>query len=1130
MIPPPLRRAALFLLLGAGVPVWAAPVLKNNYSLEDAGQVRAFETVMEPDSVVLYETGRERKATTRRTVTPEVLVRLENAAAAAAVAAQSGASAWRAAPVLADAVILTFPGKNGEALPAAEKLRGTKGVRGAEPLLARQQVKRWTPNEPYFAYNSANAGYQWHLKNTGQNGGVAGVDINVSAVWDNWRGGGIRIGILDDGLQTAHPDLSPNCDTVNDYDWNGNDNDPSPGSGDPHGTCCAGVAAGRGNNGIGICGAAPEAMLVGMRLIALASTDATESAAFLHRNDIIQVKSNSWGPDDTGKVIEGPGTLAAAALADAATNGRGGRGTLTFWAGGNGLASSDDSNFDGYANSIYVIATGAVNDDGAQASYSEPGANLLITGPSDGGGQGISTVDVTGSGGYNSGGGGNFTSADYTNDFGGTSSASPLAAGLAALLLQSNPNLGWRDVKEILIRSATKIQPADPGWFTNSAGFHFNDKYGAGLINAGTAIALATDWNDLGPVVAHEMNSPGGVAIPDNSAAGAVKTFTFTAAQDARVEQITLSVNITHNRRGQLQIELTSPSGTQCKLARPRPNDSGSGLVWTFTTPQFWGETSQGGWTLRVKDTVSGISGTLNSADLTLYGTGTSGVPAITSSSTSTGQTGSSFTFQTTATNAPTAWSADTLPAGLTLDTASGLISGMPTASGVYPVNLTATNAAGNGTGTLTITITIPPPGLADALEAPALTFFSSASPWFSETGVAHDNVDAAQSGTTPDGGTSSIQTMLSGPVTVSFWWQVSSEPSYDKLRFLVDGAEVQAISGTVNWTQVAHHLPAGSHTLRWSYEKDASATGGLDAGWLDTISFQSAIVPLTAAGLGTGFQEPALAAWFHLRSGSEIGWIATGGKVSETGNRNPPLTGAIVAGTPGVKSFDINFPASSVTLRTDIVDLTEFGNVRAEADVRTYTTSATNFETLDTLRLATEISSDAAAWSPGPDILPLRTGGNPDTLISLNTAGNNLYSHFVTAPGAVPAGTHYLRIAVTAVTDSPSEHVVLDNLRITGTQLTVDADADGFPAAEEAWFGTSDSDPASTPAPSLTRFAGTDRVTFPSVPGNAYLIESSTDLVTWTSSQVTATAATTTWDDPAEAAPRRKYYKVQKP
>jgi subtilisin-like proprotein convertase family protein len=1130
MSPPVLRCAALFFPFFAARVALAGPALANRYDVRDGGQWRSFEPAVESAGMALYETGRERKASSRRLVTSGVLVRLQNPAEAAAIAARSGARAWKPAAPLKDAVILSFDGNAGEALPAAEALRAMKGVLSADPILARQQTKRWTPNDPFFAYSASNAGYQWHLKNTGHNGGAAGIDIDVETVWDTWRGSGIRIAIIDDGLQTAHPDLAGNVDTVNDYDWNGSDDDPSPSLADIHGTGCAGLAAGRGDNAAGVCGAAPEATLVGLRLISGPSTDETESAAFLHRNDIIHVKNNSWGPDDDGDVIEGPGPLGTAALAEAAASGRGGRGTITLWAGGNGRANGDDSNFDGYANSIYVIATGAVTDGGTQADYSEPGANLLITTPSSGGAQATSTTDLTGSSGYNNGGGGDFVSADYTNRFGGTSAASPLAAGAVALLLQSNPNLGWRDVKEILARSATKNHAADAGWFTNAAGFHFNDKYGAGLINIEAAVNLAAGWASPGPMVSHTVSSPGAVAIPDNSAPGAEKTFVMTAANDVRVEQAAVAVDATHARRGQLEITLSSPAGTVSRLARPR-TDNRSGLAWTFTTPQFWGERSPGTWTLRVRDTANGNSGTLNSASLTLYGTGASGAPAITSSNTVEGQTGAAFTFQPAATNSPSSWSAASLPPGLTIDTATGLISGVPAVAGEYSAAITATNAAGSGSATLTITISGPPVSLAEALDAPELVFTGAGTSRTTQATVTQDGIDAARSGSISDGGSSSMQTSVTGPVTVAFWWQVSSEFDYDKLRFFVDGEEVRSISGNVTWTQMAHYVPAGLHTLRWSYEKDVNTVAGLDAGWVDVLTTQSSIVPLTPGGYGTGFQEPALNATLHLRSGAEIGWIAGGGKVAEAGNRSPPLTGAVVTGTPGVKSFDINNAA--VTLRTDIVDLSGFSDVGAEADVRTFTTSSTSFEAADSLRIYLELSGDALTWTDGPDILALRSGGigDSDTLIALNTGGTALYHRFTTPAGAVPAETRYARIVVSGATDGPSEHLVIDNLRLFGTLPVADADGDGFTAEIETWFGTSDADAGDAPSAMLALTGeGAAAISFPSVPGNDYAIDVSDDLVVWSTESITASAATTTWTDANGADAQRRYFKVRKP
>jgi subtilisin family serine protease len=150
-----------------------------------------------------------------------------------------------------------------------------------------------------------------------------------------------------------------------------------------------------------------------------------------------------------------------AALQNGATVGRGGLGSIWLWAAGNGGSVSDNSNYDGYANSIYTLAIAALNDSGARSAYSEPGANVLVCAPSNdtaAGHRGITTTT---------------TNSGYTHTFGGTSSATPLAAGVVALLLESRPQLGWRDVKEILIRSATKISPTHVDWMTNGAGFWF---------------------------------------------------------------------------------------------------------------------------------------------------------------------------------------------------------------------------------------------------------------------------------------------------------------------------------------------------------------------------------------------------------------------------------------------------------------------------------------------------------------------------------------------------------------------------------------------------------------------------------------------------------------------------------
>ncbi|MEM7808827.1 MAG: S8 family serine peptidase [Planctomycetota bacterium] len=278
------------------------------------------------------------------------------------------------------------------------------------PLEARQQSRRAIPNDTRF-------NDQWHLRNTGQSGGLVGADANITDVWDTYRGAGVTIGIVDDGLHFDHPDLAPQYVAADSFDFNDNDSIPFASSpGDFHGTSVAGIAAARGFDGAGVTGAAPEANLSGLRLISGPSNDSQEAGALSFNNQSIDIYSNSWGPFDDGRRIEGPGPLTLAAIEQTATEGRDGLGGIITWAGGNG-GDGDDSNRDGYANSRHTISVAAVNNFGVRSSYSEPGANHLVTAYSSGGSRGTTTTD--GSNGF-------------TNSFGGTSSATPLVSGVIA--------------------------------------------------------------------------------------------------------------------------------------------------------------------------------------------------------------------------------------------------------------------------------------------------------------------------------------------------------------------------------------------------------------------------------------------------------------------------------------------------------------------------------------------------------------------------------------------------------------------------------------------------------------------------------------------------------------------------
>jgi M6 family metalloprotease-like protein len=143
-----------------------------------------------------------------------------------------------------------------------------------------------------------------------------------------------------------------------------------------------------------------------------------------------------------------------------------------------------------------------------------------------------------------------------------------------------------------------------------------------------------------------------------------------------------------------------------------------------------------------------------------------------------------------------------------------------------------------------------PPPTIPVAVDATNLTWTTGGNtPWEGQTAVTHDGVDAAQSGAIPDFGTSYVQTSVTGPSTLSFWWKVSSESGYDFLRVAMDGNNSNSISGEVNWQLINLAIPAGAHTVRWTYSKDINTVGGLDAGFLDQVTTVGGnVAPVLAA------------------------------------------------------------------------------------------------------------------------------------------------------------------------------------------------------------------------------------------------------------------------------------------
>ena len=373
-----------------------------------------------------------------------------------------------------------------------------------------------------------------------------------------------------------------------------------------------------------MCGVAFSASLVGLRPIAYPTTDAQEAAALAHSNAVIHLKSHSWGVPDGWERMEGPGPLARAALEDGVLRGRNGKGTMFVFASGNGQEYGENANYDGDANSIYTIAVAALNDTNSQAHYSEPGACVRVCAPSSGGRQDLTTTDLVGHDGYNTNGApGELSQRDYTQTFGGTSAAVPLVAGVCARILQANPNLGWRDVQEILLRSARLVAPSDPDWRTNSARFHFNHKFGAGLVDAEAAVTLATNhWQNLGPQVRlSAAYTHLAVPIPDANSNGVTFAFHMGSFPTLRVEHVTVTVRILHPYRGDMAITLVSPSGMTSRLTEAHADSNDNFGDWTLSSVRHWGESSTGEWTVRIADLGPRDTGVVSAVQLDVYGT-----------------------------------------------------------------------------------------------------------------------------------------------------------------------------------------------------------------------------------------------------------------------------------------------------------------------------------------------------------------------------------------------------------------------------------------------------------------------------------------------------------------------------
>lgn len=392
---------------------------------------------------------------------------------------------------------------DGDAIAAAWRVGRIPGVRWAEPDLIRDAVPMAIADDPDF-------GAQWHLQSPDGAGSV-----DATTAWDTTKGDPeIVVAIFDTGFDTDHPDLEPNV--VGGFDALGNDDDPeaecsqsqdgrAEAAGCPdnapyresHGTAVAGTAAGRGDNQILGAGVCPLCSLYLVRLIgqggfrSLSNAEAFDRAA----NDGVDVINNSWGPSITRFFPLGQAEQEV--FDRISTSARDGKGIVNLFAAGNDFFTPATANpYASHPGVITVAASSRVDDF---ACYSNYGSVIAIAAPSQGcfGDEpGIVTADYAGQDGY--------SRTDLTTDFGGTSAASPVAAGVAGLVLSANPELTAQQVRLILQASAEKIRADKHDWADLLGGtdlaeefdydeFGFSRGFGYGRVDAARAVALALE-------------------------------------------------------------------------------------------------------------------------------------------------------------------------------------------------------------------------------------------------------------------------------------------------------------------------------------------------------------------------------------------------------------------------------------------------------------------------------------------------------------------------------------------------------------------------------------------------------------------------------------------------------------
>jgi subtilisin-like proprotein convertase family protein len=474
---------------------------------------------------------------------------------------------------------------------------------------------------------------QWHLwdydsRMTNDSGvpteGIEGIsDLNLLDLYHTYMGYNsgtpMIVQVVDTGVEAEHEDLIENMDLSRSYSGGDVGN---PTGKYPHGTMVAGIMAGRALNGKGVRGIIPFAKIAGSDWLAEQTLETLTKVWLTGEGaNEIAVSNNSWGSYfDTDTDYESIMKLGVAKLRD-------GKGRIYVFAAGNDREDQGDANLQYLLSNRFAITVAGAKNDNTYADYSTPGANILVSGYSGNyveDSPTIGTTTIMGSGGSTTWDAD--SAKNYTYAMNGTSSAAPMVSSAIALTLEACPDLTWRDVKYLLATTARKVDTSDTAWITNDAGWSYNINYGFGLVSAQDMIDQCVQgYKSLPDEENYVVSETFDQLIPDDNS---TQEFTLDMGNDIAVEWVEVIIDNNSTYASDYHIELVSPKNTSVTLMTENTKNGREYITssswmdggFRFGTAAMLDESSAGTWTVKIRDALSGDTGSVKNIQIQIYG------------------------------------------------------------------------------------------------------------------------------------------------------------------------------------------------------------------------------------------------------------------------------------------------------------------------------------------------------------------------------------------------------------------------------------------------------------------------------------------------------------------------------